>query len=71
VSLRRALSWLVRRLVTLAEAGAVRVPWEGRMVQACDEDDIEAWLLGEIPPSYAALRETAPMTYAAAGVEIG
>jgi uncharacterized protein (UPF0548 family) len=71
VSFRRAVSWVYRRLVAMADAGRLRVRWEGRMYPAVDEDDVEAFLAGTIPPSLVRLRETAPMEYAAAGVEIG
>jgi hypothetical protein len=71
VNARRAFSWFRARLVGLADAGRLRVRWEGRMHQAVDDDDVDAFLAGTIPPSLVRLRETAPAQYAAAGVEIG
>lgn len=71
MNLRRALGWFHRRLVHLAEAGLIRVPWERRYVDACDEADIDAWLNGQIPPSLVRYREEAPAKFLAAGAEIG
>ena len=71
MNLRRALTWFRDRLVILSEAGALRVPWEGRMVQAEDADDLDEWLCGRIPPSLADFREQGPARLAAQGVEVG
>lgn len=68
--MRRAVSWFRRRLHHLAEAGALRVPWEGKMVNAQDADDVDEWLLGRIPPSLAAWRAEAPDFYRSMGVEV-
>lgn len=40
------------------------------MVDAQDGDDVDAWLLGRIPPSYAAWRAEAPDFYRGMGVEV-
>lgn len=71
MNLRRAFGWFYRRLVASAEAGRLRVLVAGRMVEAVDGDDVDAWLLGLTPPSLIRLREEAPVVYAAAGVELG
>ncbi len=71
MNLRRALGWFHRRLVTMAEAGTLRVRHGGKWVDVIDEDDIDAWLVGDVPPSLVRRREQAPAEYAAAGVEIG
>lgn len=71
MNLRRALGWFHRRLVTLAEAGALRVRWERRWVAVVDDEDVDAWLMGRIPPSLVREREEAPTRLAAQGVEIG
>lgn len=71
MNLRRVLSWCYRRLVALAERGAIDVRSEGRMRPAVSEEDIDAWLLDEPLPSVVAYRENAPAELLAAGVEIG
>lgn len=71
MNLRRALAWFHRRLVNLAEAGALRVLWERRWVHVCDEQDIDAWLAGQIPPSLVRERQEAPLRLVGQGVEVG
>ena len=70
MNLRRVISYGGFRLDAMAEAGKLRVRCEGRMVDVHDAADIDAWLLGEVPPSLLRERAEAPVRYAAAGVEI-
>lgn len=71
VNARRVVAWCYRRIVALADAGRLQVRSGGRMVQAVDQDDVDAWLLGLPLPSEVRFREEAPAIYASAGVEIG
>lgn len=71
MNLRRVISWCHRRLVTLAEAGALHVRiGPKRYVKVYDEADVDAWLLGEEPPSLARARDALRDEYLAAGVDI-
>lgn len=71
MNLRRGLAWFHARLVSMAEAGKLRVRWQRSWIQAEDEADIDAWLTGTIPPALVRYREEAPGRFLAAGGEIG
>ncbi|MGK2948985.1 MAG: hypothetical protein ACSLFP_10450 [Acidimicrobiales bacterium] len=51
MNLRRGLRWFHKRLVALAEAGALRVRDGKRLVPCLDQADLDAWLVGAPLPS--------------------